>query len=252
MEISGQVALVTGAASGMGAACAAYLSEHGAKVAMLDLNADLMAEQVKKYNALSLKADVSDPKAIEKALDTIEKQWDAPARIVVHCAGIVEGQRVLSKKGPYPLEDFSKVININLIGTFNVLRLCAHRMTQNSIDSEDQGVMIQTASIAAFEGQIGQAAYSASKGAVAAMTLPIARELARYGVRVMTIAPGLVETPMMESIPEDIRDDLIEHVAFPKRLAKPQEFARLVAHIIENSYLNGEIIRLDGGLRMLA
>ena len=252
MEIGGQVALVTGAASGMGSATAQLLAKQGAKVALLDLQEDALKTIAQKCNGLACAADVTCEAEVESALDQIQSHFGQCAKIVVHCAGIVEGQRVLSKKGPHPLDDFHRVINVNLIGTFNIIRLTAHRISQQCSRPDENGVIVQTASIAAFEGQIGQAAYSASKGAVAAMTLPIARELARFGIRVMTIAPGLIETPMMESIPEGIRDDLLAGVAYPKRFGAPTEFAQLVQHIIQNPYLNGEVIRLDAGLRMLA
>lgn len=251
MDIQGSAAIVTGGGSGMGAATARLLSKLGAKVALFDVNLDAAKKVAVEINGIAISCDVSQAESVEHALKEAEAAHGI-ARICINCAGIVHGKRMVNKQGPMPLEEFRKVIDINLIGTFNVMRLAAAPMiTLPSIgNSEERGVIINTASVAAFEGQIGQTAYSASKGAIVSMTIPAARELARFGVRVMTIAPGLVDTPMFEKISPEARASLAAMVPFPKRLAKPEEYAFLAQHIIENSMLNGEVIRLDGAIRM--
>ncbi len=254
MQIKGTVAVVTGAASGMGAATARFLTEKGATVALLDVNEQQLASIAKELNGLPVVCNVTREDSAVAAFEQIEAKLGRPG-ILVNCAGICPAQRVVGKEGAMPLEAFSRVIDVNLMGSFNILRLAATAMSARETpftESGERGVIINTASVAAYEGQIGQAAYSASKGAIVAMTLPIARELARFGIRVMTIAPGIVHTPMMAAMPQDVQDSLAAQVPFPKRLARPEEFAQLVGHIVENEMLNGEVIRLDGAIRMQA
>ncbi len=246
-----QFALITGGASGMGAETAKYLTEKGLKVAIVDKNINAVREMAQSIGALPFEADVSDSDSFQHVLNEILQQ-QAEIHVLVNCAGIAPAGKIVSREGPMPLHEFEQVVKVNLIGTFNVMRCVADIMIkQKPINSEgERGVIINTASIAAFEGQVGQVAYSASKGGVVALTLPAARELSKFGIRVMTIAPGVFETPMMSLVTEDVKTNLEEAVLFPKRFGKPVEFAKLVEHIIENSYLNGEVIRLDGGLRM--
>lgn len=243
MNIKDQIILVTGAASGMGLATAEHFKQLGARVVGIDLKEgrDIYA------------ADISDAASLEKTMAQIQKGVGTP-RVVVHCAGIVDGARAVNKEGVQPLDRFKRVIDINLVGTFNVMRLAASAMMACEPIHADQerGVIIMTASVAAFDGQIGQLAYSASKGGVAAMTLPAAREFGQFGIRVMTIAPGIIQTPMMAGMPEKVYDSLAQQMPFPKRLGLAQEYAQLAQQIIENPYLNGEVIRLDAGLRMSA
>lgn len=209
-----------------------------------------VVNEIGAHNAIGASVDITDEKAVGAALDQAVERW-GKVNVAVNCAGIAIASRTLSKKGPHDLAAFSKVLNVNTVGTFNVIRLAAARMALNTPDEDNiRGVIINTASIAAFDGQIGQAAYAASKGAVVGMTLPIARDLSSFGIRVNTIAPGLFLTPMLESLPETVRNELGQTVPLPKRLGKPAEFAKLVQAIIENSMLNGEVIRLDGALRM--
>jgi NAD(P)-dependent dehydrogenase (short-subunit alcohol dehydrogenase family) len=232
VQIAGKTFLVTGGASGLGAATAHLLEESGAHSVVADLP----------------ETDVTDEDSVQKLLDSIDTLHGA-----VNCAGIGASARVVGKDDdrPFPLDLFRAVVDVNLTGTFNVIRLAATKMSRNEPDENgERGVIVNTASNAAFEGQVGQAAYSASKGGVVSMTLPIARELARYGIRVMSIAPGPADTPMLAQLPEPIRQALEEQIPFPARLARPEEFAALVVHIVENPYLNGEVIRLDAGLRM--
>ncbi len=249
MNIQGKTALVTGGASGLGAACARMLAANGARVFLVDVNDALgnaLAAEI-GGGAKFIKADVSDAAEMEAAYGHV----DGPLHIAIQCAGIGKSRRTVNKEGPMDLEQFSKVIRVNLIGTFNSIRLAAAKMATNEKDaSGDRGVMVNTASIAAFDGQIGQAAYSASKGGIVGMTLPIARDLSGIGVRVCTIAPGIFETPLLGGLPEDVRASLGAQVPHPSRLGQPDEFAALAKHIIENSMLNGETIRLDGALRM--
>lgn len=253
MEIRGAAALVTGAASGLGAATAAALAARGALVVGLDLPAAI--ERAEPVDGVRLVAgDVTVEADVQRAVD--EAAGLAPLRIAVSCAGVATGKRLLGRDGPHDQAAFERTIAINLFGTFQVLRLAAARMaeTEPLTDAHggdgQRGVIVQTASVAAFDGQIGQAAYSASKGAVAAMTLPAARDLARHGIRVMTIAPGVVDTPMMAGIGTEVRDALEATVPFPARLARPDEFAQLAVAVVEHDYLNGETIRMDGALRM--
>ena len=250
MDIRGQAALVTGAGSGLGAATAERLAAEGAKVACIDLNADAAAATAKRIGGLAIAGDVADGAAMEAAFATA-RAVHGPCRVLVNCAGIGVAKRVVGRDGAMPLADFERVIRVNLIGTFNMMRLAGAEMSKaEPLADGERGIIISTASVAAFEGQIGQAAYSASKGGIAALTLPVARELANFGVRVLTIAPGLFLTPLMYSLPEDVQKSLGESIPFPRRLGGAAEFANLVAHMVENAYLNGEIIRLDGALRL--
>lgn len=252
MQIENKVFIVTGGASGLGAASAELLVSAGAKVMLVDMNAEAVAAQAQRLGAQSVVADISNEAAAEAA---VQATLDAFGSLngLINCAGIVRGEKILGKTGPHALSSFAQVINVNLIGSFNMLRLAAAAIAESEANADgERGVIINTASVAAFDGQIGQAAYSASKGAIASLTLPAARELARFGIRVMTIAPGIFETPMMAGMTAEVRDSLAAGVPFPPRLGKPAEYAALVRHIIENSMLNGEVIRLDGALRMAA
>jgi len=252
MQIENKIFIVTGGASGLGAATAEVLVAAGAKVMLVDMNAEAVAAQAKRLGAHSVVADISNEAAAEAAVQATVEAFGG-LNGLVNCAGIVRGEKILGKNGPHLLSSFSQVINVNLIGSFNMLRLAAAAIAQTEADADgERGVIINTASAAAYDGQIGQAAYSASKGAIVSLTLPAARELARFGIRVMTIAPGIFETPMMAGMTQEVRDSLAAGVPFPPRLGKPGEYAGLVKHIIENSMLNGEVIRLDGALRMAA
>ena len=252
MQIENKVFIVTGGASGLGAATAELLVSAGAKVMLVDMNAEAVAEQAKRLGAQSVVADISNEAAAEAAVQATITAFGS-LNGLVNCAGIVRGEKILGKNGPHVLSSFAQVINVNLIGSFNMLRLAAAAIAESEANADgERGVIINTASVAAFDGQIGQAAYAASKGAIASLTLPAARELARFGIRVMTIAPGIFETPMMAGMTPEVRDSLAAGVPFPPRLGKPAEYAALVRHIIENSMLNGEVIRLDGALRMAA
>ncbi len=250
MELKGQAAIITGGASGLGAATAASLVQAGAKVALLDVNADAVNARAAELGCLGVPCDVADADAGAAALATA-REANGPARILVNCAGIGRAKRILGRDGPQPLADFERTIRVNLIGTFNMMRLAVADMAAlDPLNDGERGVVISTASVAAFEGQVGQAAYSASKGGIASLTLPAARELAQFGIRVLAIAPGLFETPMMKELPEDVRISLGQSVPFPKRLGKPSEYAALVKACIANVALNGEVIRLDGALRL--
>ena len=250
MKLSQQIAIITGGASGMGRACANLLIDRGVKVAIWDLNITKVAAEI---NRLEIQCDVSSEDSVANALQNTIEKIGIPS-ICINCAGIAPAKRMLGKSGPMPLQDFKQVIDVNLIGTFNVMRMVAQAMLSLALDHQqtERGVIINTASIAAFEGQIGQMAYSASKGGVVAMTLTAARELARHSIRVNTIAPGLIATPLLLNMPTDVQESLAAMVTFPKRLGKPEEFAMLVMHLIENEFINGEVIRLDGGMRMQA
>jgi 3-hydroxyacyl-CoA dehydrogenase / 3-hydroxy-2-methylbutyryl-CoA dehydrogenase len=252
MNIKDVVAVITGAASGLGEATVIELVSHGAKVAITDIDSargEKLAAKV-KANAIFVNADVTSEAEIQQA---VKKTIDSFGKInvAINCAGVPNPGKVLSKKGPLSLEAFNKVVQINLIGTLNVIRLAVEQMNNNAANEEgEKGVIINTASVAAFDGQIGQAAYSGSKAGVVGMTLPIARECADYGIRVVTIAPGLFDTPLMAGLPTSVKEDLAKTVPFPRRLGKPGEYAKLAIHIIENTMLNGCCIRLDGALRM--
>jgi NAD(P)-dependent dehydrogenase (short-subunit alcohol dehydrogenase family) len=247
VEIKDAAAIVTGGASGLGLATTKHLLDAGARVVVVDLKGE---EVVREFDerARFAPADVTDEKAVTAALDIADRL--GPLRIVVNCAGTGNAIRVLGRDGVFPLDAFRKIIDVNLIGTFNVLRLGAERIAKTKLVGEERGVIVNTASIAAFDGQIGQAAYSASKGGVVGMTLPIARELASKAIRVVTIAPGLFDTPLLAGLPEPARESLGKQVPHPSRLGKPHEYGALAIHIIENPMLNGEVIRLDGAIRM--
>jgi NAD(P)-dependent dehydrogenase (short-subunit alcohol dehydrogenase family) len=247
MEIKDAVAVVTGGASGLGLATTKRLLDAGAQVVVLDLRGDDVVRELGD-RARFVHADVTDEDSVAGALDTAEAM--GTLRIVVNCAGTGNAIRVLSKDGVFPLNAFRKVLDINLVGTFNVLRLAAERIAKTELIGEERGVIVNTASVAAFDGQIGQAAYSASKGGVVGMTLPIARDLASKAIRVVTIAPGLFDTPLLAGLPEPARESLGKQVPHPSRLGNPDEYGALAVHIIENPMLNGEVIRLDGAIRM--
>lgn len=250
MVIEDSVAIVTGAGSGMGAATAKTLARLGAKVVVLDLDQAKAVAVASRINGLAITCDVSDSRSAEQAIAEIYQSVGLP-RICVNCAGISTAARVVGREGPMDLAAFNKVISVNLTGTFNIMRLAADLMSQaEPMADNERGVIINTASVAAYEGQIGQAAYSASKGGIVSMTLPVAREFAQLGIRVMAIAPGLINTPLFDGLPDDVRENLSTSVPFPKRLGEPEEYADLVVHIIENVLLNGSVIRLDGALRM--
>jgi NAD(P)-dependent dehydrogenase (short-subunit alcohol dehydrogenase family) len=252
MQIGGSVFLVTGGASGLGAATARMVVGGGGKVVIADLKEQEGAALVKELGAAAkfVRTDVTD-EASGKAAVAAALQTYGALHGLVNCAGVVHGERILGKEGPHALASFVRVVNINLNGSFNMTRLAAEAMNKNAPNAGgERGVVVFTASVAAFDGQIGQPAYSASKAGVVGMTLPIARELARFGIRVMTIAPGLFETPMVGEIPKDIQESLGKMVPFPPRLGRPPEFASLVGEIIRNEMLNGEVIRLDGAIRM--
>jgi NAD(P)-dependent dehydrogenase (short-subunit alcohol dehydrogenase family) len=250
MDIQGSAAIITGGASGLGAATAELLAQQGAKVALLDVNVDAARTLAGKLGGIAVRCDVTDDKSATDAIAEARARHGA-ARILINCAGIGPAKRIVGRDGPMPLDDFSKVIAVNLIGTFNMMRLAAADMQGiEPQENGERGVIVSTASVAAFEGQIGQAAYSASKGGVAALTMPAAREFAQFGIRVLAIAPGIFSTPMLKALPEAAQKSLGEQVPFPKRLGEPSEFAALVLHCLQNSYLNGEVIRIDGSLRM--
>jgi NAD(P)-dependent dehydrogenase (short-subunit alcohol dehydrogenase family) len=252
MKIAGSTALVTGGASGLGAATVRRLAAGGARVVVADITAETGEALARELgdNAVFVKTDVSDADSMQQAVRAAMERFGG-LQIEVNCAGIGIAERVLSKDGPHDLARFSRVISINLIGTFNALRLSAAAMAEGQPNEEgERGVIINTASVAAFEGQIGQVAYSASKGGVVALTLPAARDLSRNGIRVVTIAPGTFDTPMLAQLPEPARQSLGQQVPFPSRLGRPEEYAQLVQSIVENPMLNGETIRLDGAIRM--
>ncbi|WP_282845620.1 SDR family NAD(P)-dependent oxidoreductase [Microbacterium oxydans] len=249
MQISGQGALITGGASGLGLATARRLVAAGAHVTIIDLASSKGAEVADELGGLFVAADVTNAEEVQSAVAAAQSA--APLRVVVNCAGIAPPAKVLDREGhPAVLADFERVIRINLVGTFNVISQASAVIAKNELHDEERGVIVNTASVAAFDGQIGQPAYSASKGGVHAMTLPVARELARYGIRVCTIAPGIMETPMLMGLPQAAQDSLGQQVPFPSRLGRPDEYAALVQQIVENGYLNGETIRLDGAIRM--
>lgn len=248
MQIAGSSALVTGGASGLGAATVAALAAKGARVVALDLPSAARSTVMAQSGVVFADADVRNPAAVEAALDVAAQL--GPLRIVVNCAGIGDPARTVGRDGPLDMERFRRVIDINLFGTFNVIRLAAARMAVVDIEGGERGVIVNTASVAAFDGQVGQASYAASKGAIVAMTLPIARDLASSLIRVVTIAPGMFETPILAGLSEDARRSIASQVPHPARLGRPDEFAALVSHVVENPMLNGETIRLDGAIRM--
>jgi NAD(P)-dependent dehydrogenase (short-subunit alcohol dehydrogenase family) len=250
MNVKGHAAIVTGGGSGLGAGTAKALAAAGAKVALLDVNMDGADKVAKEIGGIAIKCDVSSAADGEKAVAAAREKHGA-ARVLINCAGIAPAARIVGKDGPLALDAFARVINVNLIGTFNMMRLAASDMAKlEPLADGERGVIVSTASVAAFEGQIGQAAYGASKGGVAALTLPAAREFARSGVRVMTIAPGIFGTPMLLGMPQAVQDSLAAQVPFPSRLGTAEEYAKLVMHILDNVMLNGEVIRLDGAIRM--
>jgi NAD(P)-dependent dehydrogenase (short-subunit alcohol dehydrogenase family) len=251
MNIQGQAALVTGGASGLGEATARELARLGAKVAVLDVNAQLAEKVAAEIGGVACVCDITNTDSVEVALAKAEAAH-GPARILMNVAGIGTAKRIVGKDGSAaPLEDFVRVVNVNLIGAYNISRLFAARCAKlEPVDGGERGVMLFTASVAAFDGQVGQQAYSASKGGLVGMTLPMARDLAQHGIRVCTIAPGLFATPLLKSLPEPIQQSLAASIPFPPRLGKPSEFAELACHIVTNGHLNGEVIRLDGALRM--
>jgi NAD(P)-dependent dehydrogenase (short-subunit alcohol dehydrogenase family) len=250
MLLGGQAAVVTGGGSGLGAATAALLAQAGMRVAVLDINPDAAAASAARCGGLGVACDVADTVSAEAALAQARAAHGVE-RLLVNCAGVGTAGRIVGRDGPLALAAFERVIRVNLIGSFNMLRLSAAAMSAlDPLDDGERGVIVNTASIAAFDGQVGQAAYAASKGGVVGMTLPAARELARAGVRVMTIAPGLFHTPMVAGLPPETQQSLAASVPYPPRLGQPEEFAALVAHIATNRFLNGEVIRLDGALRM--
>jgi NAD(P)-dependent dehydrogenase (short-subunit alcohol dehydrogenase family) len=254
MQIAGHTFLVTGGASGLGAATARRLAGAGGNVAICDVGAELGGKTAAAIGARALfvAADVTDEAQVAKALAAAREKFGA-VHGAVNCAGVAPAERLLGRNGPHRLDSFRRGIEINLTGTFNVLRLAAQAMEANTPDAEgERGIIINTASVAAFDGQIGQVTYSASKAGVAGMTLPAARELARFGIRVMAIAPGIFETPMVDAFTPELKQSLASQIPFPPRLGRPDEFAALVEHIITNVMLNGEVIRLDGAVRMAA
>ena len=250
MNPNGQAAIVTGAGSGLGEATARALAARGARVALLDLDVERAMKVAAKIGGIAIKCDVASAESGEAAMAEATDRL-GPSRILVNCAGIAIGMKTVGKDGPHPLDRFATVIGVNLVGTFNMIRLFAHRaQALDPLEGGERGVIVNTASVAAYDGQIGQAAYSASKGGVVAMTLPVARDLARSGIRVCTIAPGIFKTPMMAGMPQEVQDSLSAAVPFPPRLGEPSEYAALALHIVENQMLNGETIRLDGAIRM--
>ena len=250
MDPKGQVALVTGGASGLGAATAEVLAAAGAKVALLDVNEKAASENAAKLGGIGVACDVIDEQSATNAIAKVREKFGV-ARILVNCAGVGPAKRILGRDGPMPLADYRKVIEINLVGTFNMLRLAAADMSKaDPLPDGERGVIVSTASVAAFEGQVGQAAYASSKGGVAALTLPAARELSQFAIRVAAIAPGIFGTPMLMALPQETQDSLGASVPFPKRLGAPREFGELVLAIVRNGYINGEVIRIDGALRM--
>jgi len=255
MKIDGQAALVTGGASGLGAATARELARRGAKVAVLDRNAEGARAVAAEIGGLGLGCDITSADSVAAALAAAEAVH-GPARLLMNVAGIGTARRIVGRDGtPAPLDDFERVVRVNLVGTYNVTRLVAARMValeplDEPTNTGERGVIVNTASVAAFDGQVGQEAYAASKGGVVSMTLPLARDLAPFGVRVCTIAPGLFLTPLMAELPEAVQASLAASIPFPKRLGRPEEFAQLAAAIVENAALNGEVIRLDGALRL--
>ena len=250
MDINGQIAVVTGGASGLGAATAQAFAAAGAKVAILDLNLAAGEQLAAKIGGIALKCDVTDEKSAIDSLAGVRDKLGV-ARVLMNCAGVGTPKRIVGRDGAMPLADYKKVIEINLIGTFNMMRLFATALSKaEPLEGGERGVIIQTASVAAYEGQIGQAAYASSKGGIVALTMPAAREFAQFGIRVMTIAPGIFHTPLLSSLPEDAQRSLGAAIPYPSRLGRPEEFADLAMFIVRNQYMNGETIRIDGAIRM--
>jgi NAD(P)-dependent dehydrogenase (short-subunit alcohol dehydrogenase family) len=250
MQLKGQAAIVTGGASGLGAATARRLAKEGAKIAVCDLNTKLAETVAAEIGGVAVTCDVADAASAEAAIAAAAKAH-GPARVLINCAGIGVAKRVVGRDGPMALGDFDRVIRVNLIGSFNMLRLATTEMSKlEPLAGGERGVVISTASVAAYDGQIGQSAYSASKGGIVSMTLPIARELAQFGIRVLAIAPGLFLTPLLAMLPQEAQDSLAASIPFPRRLGDPSEFASLVMQMVDNPYLNGEVVRLDASLRM--
>jgi NAD(P)-dependent dehydrogenase (short-subunit alcohol dehydrogenase family) len=250
MDAKGHAALVTGGGSGLGAATARRLAQAGAKVAVLDINLDGAKAVAAEIGGLAVACDVADAASAEAAVAAARKAH-GPARVLINCAGIGPAARIVGREGPMPLQDFARVININLIGSFNLMRLAADDMSKlEPFADGERGVIVSTASVAAYDGQIGQAAYSASKGGIVALTLPAARELARFGIRVNVIAPGIFATPLLLGMPKPVQESLAASIPFPSRFGTGEEYAKLVMHILDNVMLNGEVIRLDGAIRM--
>jgi NAD(P)-dependent dehydrogenase (short-subunit alcohol dehydrogenase family) len=250
MDVKGQAAIVTGGASGLGAATARALAEAGAKVGVLDINLEGAMKVAKEIGGVAVDCNVTDPVSAEAAIAKAREAHGA-ARVLVNCAGVGTAKRIVGREAPMPLEDFTRVININLIGTFNMMRLAAFDMAKlPPLEDDERGVIISSASVAAYEGQIGQAAYSASKGGIVALTLPAARELAQFGIRVLAIAPGVFLTPLMDGLPPEAQKSLAASIPFPKRLGRADEYAALAMHMISNVHLNGECVRIDGALRL--
>ena len=250
MNVEGQAAIVSGGASGLGRATAKALAEARVKVAILDVDEAAAAVAAREVDGLAIGSDVTDSGSVEAAF-AAARERNGPARIAINCAGVGTAGRIVGRDGPMPIDAFRRVIEVNLIGSFNVMRLAAADMSSlDPLDEGERGIIVSTASVAAYEGQIGQAAYSASKGGIVSLTLPAARELARYGVRVVAIAPGLFATPMLQGLPQNIQEGLAASVPFPPRLGRPEEYAALVLHLCRNPMINGEVIRLDGALRM--
>ena len=250
MDVKGHGAIITGGASGLGAETARHLAKAGAKVAVLDLSAEGVAAVAKETGGLGLVCDVASASDAEAAVAKA-REAHGPARVLVNCAGIAPAKRIVGRDGPMPLEAFEQVIKINLIGSFNLLRLAAADMAgAEPLADGERGVIISTSSIAAGEGQVGQAAYAASKAGIVGLMLPAAREFVRHGIRVLSIAPGLIGTPLLLNMPQEVQDNLSAQVPFPQRFGKPAEFAELVMHIVTNPFLNADVIRLDAGMRM--
>ncbi|MSO80663.1 MAG: SDR family oxidoreductase [Alphaproteobacteria bacterium] len=252
MDVKGKAALITGGGSGIGAECMRHLSRAGMKVAALDVNMDGARAVAKETGGIAVECDVTSDDSAEAAVKAARDNQGV-SQLLINCAGIASVGRIIGRNGPLPLADFERTIKINLIGTFNLMRLAAHAMSNVEPGADgERGLIVNTASVAAFEGQVGQAAYTASKGGVVALTIQAARELATRGIRVNTISPGLIETPMLAGLPEAAQQSLRKQPEFPKRLGRPEEYARLVLHLAENVLINGTVIRLDGALRMAA
>ena len=251
MDISGHAAIIAGGASGLGAATARALTEAGGRVAVLDVNMEIARETAASIDGIAIECDVTNAEGADAAIrQAVEAH--GPPRVLVNCAGIGPAERILGREGPQPLENYARCININVVGTFNMLRLVSEHMSKaDTLDADgERGVIVNTSSVAADDGQLGQAAYASSKGAIASLTLPAARELARYGIRVMAIAPGVFETPMLRGLPQPAQASLEQATPFPSRLGTPEEYANFVMCILGNKMLNGEVVRLDGALRL--